>query len=212
MALEIFGSLSRWTRKPELGIGVPDPCPSRSDHAVTSQIRGIPSVGIAPKAKRRLHDECDLGCEGCGAAFFVLTRRLRTNGSWSIELQCDNCGRSTGHPFSRDEHPRWETYIQFDEGKWPRAREEPSMVLLDAEHSREDYQKWLKDSPEWHDLRWKVMERDGGHCQACLSAPAQDIHHRTYRYGRLPPAWHLIAVCRPCHDRLGDRQDEWREP
>jgi hypothetical protein len=31
----------------------------------------------------------------------------------------------------------------------------------------------------------------------------------TYSFGRLPPAWHLKAVCDGCHRRLHDEADEW---
>jgi hypothetical protein len=46
------------------------------------------------------------------------------------------------------------------------------------------------------------MERAGGACEACLDAPAQQVHHLTYDFGKLPPAWELRAVCRGCHERL----------
>ena len=64
------------------------------------------------------------------------------------------------------------------------------------------YHQWLLGSPEWADLRQRVLERANYLCEACLLNGTDDVHHLTYDLGLLPPAWELRAVCRECHERL----------
>jgi hypothetical protein len=54
-----------------------------------------------------------------------------------------------------------------------------------------------------------VMRRSRGWCEACLVSKAVTVHHLTYEFGVLPPAWHLRAVCHPYHDRLHTGDDDW---
>lgn len=57
-------------------------------------------------------------------------------------------------------------------------------------------------APEWQRLRMHVLARDHELCRCCLERRATDVHHLTYRYGMIAPAWALVSVCRECHDKL----------
>lgn len=74
------------------------------------------------------------------------------------------------------------------------------------------YAEWCRTSPEWRDTRVRVLNRALMRCEACLVKTATMVHHQTYDYGRLPPAWHLRAVCKSCHARLHRSGDDWCDP
>ncbi len=68
----------------------------------------------------------------------------------------------------------------------------------------ERYSKYLQ-SPEWRDKRDLVLKRDNKLCQACLKSYATQVHHRSYEFVDMTgsePAFDLIAVCGPCHDKI----------
>ena len=54
-------------------------------------------------------------------------------------------------------------------------------------------------SDKWKAIRLKVLKRDNNVCQACLEAPAQDVHHLTYCNIGDELMYELISVCRDCH-------------
>ncbi len=144
-------------------------------------------------------------------------------------MQCDSCGCALGSgAFPRAEHPNWESYPwwrtelkeEYDAARqayWTNLKEqrlaEADKKLEDfwRQHAkrRADYAEWLQTSPEWKEIRELVMWRSRQRCEACLSATATVVHHLTYEFGRLPPAWQLKAVCDACHDRLHNGEDEW---
>jgi hypothetical protein len=63
------------------------------------------------------------------------------------------------------------------------------------------YLRYLR-SPEWKELRRKVLERDSYRCQVWLSHEATEVHHRTYeRFGHEDMA-DLISLCRACHKAI----------
>lgn len=75
----------------------------------------------------------------------------------------------------------------------------------DNERWQSEYRAYL-DSAQWRELRYRVLERDGHKCQSCLSAPATQVHHMTYRYYNAghDSALFLRSVCRSCHDRISE--------
>ena len=158
-------------------------------------------------------EEASHCCNICGKDQFTLKRRRLSNLSWCVDVQCDQCGRAGGHPFKLVDHPYWSEYPIFDNGKLDRWYDREYQERL-AEKSRRqaDYREWLLSSPEWKELRTKVIRRSGSLCEACLSTPATDVHHITYNYGRLPPAWMLRHICRNCHDRFSTPGDDWGPP
>jgi hypothetical protein len=60
------------------------------------------------------------------------------------------------------------------------------------------YQEFLKTT-EWKQMSWLVLQlrKTCVHC----GAPAKEVHHQTYKFGRLYPEA-LEAVCHNCHEVL----------
>lgn len=69
------------------------------------------------------------------------------------------------------------------------------------EERAKQYKLYLK-SPEWKSKRKSVLSRDGYTCQACLEAPATEVHHLTYDHIFNEPLFDLVSVCGPCHQAI----------
>lgn len=179
---------------------------------------------MEPAMRERVRDALALGCYCTHdqPRQATLTRR-NVGGAVSVYLQCCACGRSIGSAMARAQHPSWQDYPLWDQemqGAYERARNEwrasqPTWQdrqlrrLMEYAQRSVEYEDWCRTSPEWHALAKLVAWRSRGHCEACLSAPAVTVHHVTYEFGKLPPAWHLKAVCQSCHTRLHCGSDEW---
>jgi 5-methylcytosine-specific restriction endonuclease McrA len=135
-----------------------------------------------------------------------LTRRVQSNGVVVACRQCRVCGSNlgcvpkSGTPI--DDLPAWddglrETYLKA------RSEELAGLVRQRKAEFNGWYQEYLA-SDRWKSLRGLVLRRDGYICQACLSAPASEVHHLVYNLGH-EAAFELVAVCAGCHDRLHDR-------
>lgn len=170
------------------------------------------------------------GC-WCGAKKARVVRRPIHGGAVVVTIQCRGCGRALGGNMPNADHPGRATYAAWDESlvaaanaqeradidarqaEWVARQRETEAERERRIEERQDYHDWCRRSPEWHALSNKVMWRSRRTCEACLAAPAETVHHLTYDYGKLPPAWHLRAVCHGCHDRLhADKRgnaDEW---
>lgn len=122
------------------------------------------------------------------------------------------------------DYPEWDEflrgiYTKAREEHWEQQRQKFEQEKLDRElrpileyfdRSRE-YAEWCRTSPEWRALSDRILWRSRGWCKACLVEQATVVHHITYASGKLPPAWHLRAVCSGCHDRMHAGDDEWCE-
>jgi 5-methylcytosine-specific restriction endonuclease McrA len=64
---------------------------------------------------------------------------------------------------------------------------------------RKEFYKIYIGSDKWKAIRLKVLKRDNNLCQACLEAPANDVHHLTYDNFGDELMYELISVCRDCH-------------
>src|SRR5687768_778426 len=74
--------------------------------------------------------------------------------------------------------------------------------------SSERFQEWYKKylaSDDWKIKREAVLQRAGGFCEGCRSRMATQVHHLTYQHVGYEYLWELVAICRPCHDRLHKR-------
>lgn len=80
--------------------------------------------------------------------------------------------------------------------------EQQRMAEKDAWH--EKYNEYL-GSQRWAEKRQRVLERDGGICQACRKRPATEVHHLTYDHVFNEPLFDLVSICRICHRALTDR-------
>lgn len=189
---------------------------------------------MTAKGRERVEGCLAAGCGStdCSATTATLTKRKsRGTQAVSAQLQCDDCGRSLSGAIGRADCFTWQDFPEFrqelldaQQARWDARREannaewENRIATAEVMRARraaeiEGYLEWCRTSPEWHAISSLVMWRSRGRCEACLDAPAEVVHHLTYEFGRLPPAWDLRAVCRACHDRLhADKRggsDEW---
>ena len=169
------------------------------------------------------------GGYGCSGGTATLTKRRIRNQTVQIHLQCNGCGRSISGALARSEHFGWQDYAEWDVEHEQRQEAERAERLANAEQQNIEnqdaferrkeayrqrsieYERWCRTSPEWGRMRWLVCRRAGFLCEACLDGPIQQVHHLTYEFGRLPPAWHLRGVCLPCHRRLHADRNGWRD-
>lgn len=191
---------------------------------------------LSPVARERVLERLRTGCPSCReerregdettGRFAALVMLPCVDGTKQIRLQCQTCGRYVGGALPIAEHPDWKSYPPRDEGKGAAYREaieakrgetleravaeRRAQLFAERELRREEYAQFL-GTAEWRALRDKVMTRAGGVCEACLAAPAEEVHHLTYDLSWLPPATLLWAVCRRCHERLRDLGDRWSE-
>ena len=171
-----------------------------------------PGVALGPAALERLYERSK-PCRDCRAAKWRLCKWERAHG-YVVELHCQGCGRAGGRPFPKNEHPGWMNYPEPDlsiKKIWDaEQREAADQILKEArEAQRADYSEWLNSSLEWKKLRKRVLLRARNLCEACLEAQASEVHHLTYDLGLLPPAFYLVAICRPCHERMKKPGDPW---
>lgn len=183
-------------------------------------------VYVLPASRERIKEALATGCDCQHDEPRTATLTRRNGAAW---LQCDACGHSLGSAMRRDDHPkileyppwrldlvdRHEAARQADReirraeiaAKFPVwSKEEREQEYL--ERSAE-YAMWCRTSPEWAAIKKAIFWRSRGHCEACLNGSAEVVHHLTYEFGKLPPAWHLKAVCAPCHERLHCPGDDW---
>jgi hypothetical protein len=179
---------------------------------------------MSPDARARVEKHLTEGCDRCSGTSATLTLRAVT-GLSRPELQCDSCGRSLSGALKKADHYEVYQYPAFDIDKMNRFFVDRGVDRLESREGfhaqvayagadrQADYAQRLATDPSWHELRLRVMRRAGNVCEACLSSRAEHVHHLTYRFGVLPPAWMLRAVCRACHERLHadkyGRDDEW---
>ncbi len=95
--------------------------------------------------------------------------------------------------------PTSENYHSYNFIKWFDERIiEAKKQELEAVNRRKFYNDYIA-SDKWKAIRLKVLKRDNNLCQACLEAPAQDVHHITYANLGDELMFELLSVCRDCH-------------
>lgn len=132
------------------------------------------------------------------------------NGGRQRKPQCLICGAASGQPMRIDRSqsvPKWDYELQ---PQWlaelEERRRELEAVLIERTAALEltgyvYYEEYLR-SAEWAEKRELVLTRDGGRCQACYQASATEVHHLTYDRIFEEPLFDLVAICRPCHEKL----------
>ena len=126
------------------------------------------SANLAASALERVRGRAAGPCKTCEAEDWLLTKWQRGTG-YSVDIQCLSCGRSGGQPFQRNEHPNWESYPEFDrtvQDRWDTTQSEK--YKKQREERSAGYETWLRISPEWAELRSRVIARANGRCEACM--------------------------------------------
>lgn len=72
------------------------------------------------------------------------------------------------------------------------------------------YQDYLQ-TPEWKEIREKVLKRAKYHCQICNTKKSLQIHHRTYDNRGNEDLSDLIAMCKNCHHIFHSRNTDWEQ-
>ena len=91
-----------------------------------------------------------------------------------------------------EKSPTYEKYFAYRSQKLEENKQ------VEKAYRKEFYSEYMK-SEKWKAIRLKVLKRDDYLCQACLDAPAQDVHHKTYENIGDELMYELISVCRDCH-------------
>jgi 5-methylcytosine-specific restriction endonuclease McrA len=153
----------------------------------------------------------------CAHPEFHIVRTRIANGTLQYRRECAVCWHLFGSAVSR--HEAGGTFREPDVARRrayevARKAEEEALRLRCAGVRasrdaawREQYDEYLQ-SDSWYERRRLVMRRAGGMCEACGSARATQVHHRTYKHVFDELLWELAAVCDACHDRVHDRQEE----
>jgi 5-methylcytosine-specific restriction endonuclease McrA len=117
---------------------------------------------------------------------------------------CDDCGLLVGgalkHSLATADTPHLsqEEASRYEREWRKRAEQFASEEYHRREQWRAEHEAYLQ-TPEWADRRQLVLKRANGVCEGCGKAPAEQVHHLTYRNWRNEFLWELRAVCRPCH-------------
>jgi 5-methylcytosine-specific restriction endonuclease McrA len=121
-------------------------------------------------------------------------------GRLTYVYQCPKCGRAgPALPHAWVHAAGAEAIPEYD--KDIAARHEVEQRAARAA-GRQQYRDEYLQSERWKTKRKLVMQRDSNTCQACLQAPAEEVHHRTYARIGAEPAFDLVSLCGPCHRRL----------
>jgi 5-methylcytosine-specific restriction endonuclease McrA len=90
------------------------------------------------------------------------------------------------------------------------AYNERRQQAFQEERQQQSVEWWTKYneyllSTSWAAMRQRVLERDGGLCQSCLTRSATQVHHTSYDlYNQLgkSAAFELVAICHTCHAKI----------
>jgi len=152
----------------------------------------------------------EFGCEHTGTEIRYKTDSL---GRRLYFAQCLTCGASTTSALPHADianahHCRpWDDELAAEWGR--RRRIQAHEIALQVQQERlaemqNGYHAYLA-TPEWRGRADAVLARDDRRCQACYpgcTGRATQVHHRTYDNIYNEPLFDLVAVCKPCHERL----------
>lgn len=148
----------------------------------------------------------------------VLAKRAYSNGAEHFGKQCLKCGDWTSakkpsfteslkavayDPAIRDQYAA-EVQRRFDleRAEVERKRQQQNAAWWAA------YSAYLL-SDRWRSKRDRVLKRDNGLCQACLTRQASQVHHLTYDHCQnaqgefgYEPLFDLESICEICHRAL----------
>lgn len=130
-----------------------------------------------------------------------IERGLGNDGTMSIEQRI-----LLGVGLSKGKRPRISDAInqKIDEHDYRLflSMRPPDFILPDFEPCNTNGKfRWQYSHPNWHKMRYAIIERDAHKCQACGNGSDLQVHHIRY-YG--PFIWSvkssdLITLCNKCH-------------
>lgn len=153
---------------------------------------------------------------------------ITSAGTIQVRNQCQNCGdlrpNSLGG-YSKelrenlppvDEQKRegrqtkWSGMVKSFCGKVSEIR--TNKQTIGKQQWMHAYNAYL-NSPAWKAKRQLVLKRDNYLCQCCLDAYATQVHHKSYQFVDLKgnePAFDLVAICVPCHEKIEAMKQQQR--
>jgi hypothetical protein len=169
----------------------------------------------------------------CDSENYTRVRFVNSGGTITVREQCRSCGSVRSNAIggydkvAREKLPELDSKLREKRGTDYSTLYMGFYKLLNEKRDRlrksrrdqikdnwfKDYNKYLS-SQEWRAKREKVLKRDNYHCQCCLNSYATQVHHKSYEFEDLTgqvPAFDLISVCGPCHDRIEKMKQEKRE-
>lgn len=169
----------------------------------------------------------------CDSENYARVKFVTNGGTITVREQCQSCGNVKSNAIggydkeAREKLPVLNATLREKRGADYSAMYIEFYRIINEKRdklrkSRRDQIKdnWFKDynrylnSSEWRAKREKVLKRDNYHCQCCLNSYATQVHHKSYEFEDLTgevPAFDLISVCGPCHDRIEKMKQEKRE-
>lgn len=138
-----------------------------------------------------------------------LRRRTYSNGTVAVCEQCLDCGRQVSTVARRNVNCTIARLPEWDDSLVAR-RNEQMREFYDQQRSARNAEWWARyeahlASPEWQDLRQRVMERCRGLCEGCRLRRAVQVHHLTYERLGNEMLFDLAAVCLICHAMIHGR-------
>jgi hypothetical protein len=154
----------------------------------------------------------------CTHSYVKVAVKIASNGTKQYYRQCQRCGAKLEGPIKHDKLTiaDLKTVVPINDElqrSWWECRAARAKELHDEARQTEsaawwrDYNSYLK-TPKWRLKSRTVIERDVI-CQACLSRPAIQAHHKTYEHVGDEPLFDLVGVCLQCHAKLHAKNEAY---
>lgn len=145
------------------------------------------------------------------------TRYVQRNGISYVRHQCQHCGASVKGPKKAElekQGYRIAALLPWDEAlarRWSNRLDHFQQTQRPFQARLDLYQQYLL-SDTWKFKRARVLQRDDHQCQACCSAKAVEVHHKSYQNIGDEPLFELISVCKECHLQLHQKSPFFGQP
>lgn len=173
--------------------------------------------------KRWAKDHAEWSRQECRHENQELRRGTNKGGAPVVRMQCLDCGLRVGNPVKRphnaEELPEFDDamhddynvarmmkkeeidkkYLEFQLRRW-KGREQADSYYQQAHNA-------YLASPEWQNLRQRVIDRSQGLCEGCRLRPPTEVHHLSYEHWGHEFLFELVALCGDCHDRIHAKGD-----
>lgn len=145
----------------------------------------------------------------CNHKLTEIRYKVTSNGNKQYATQCLTCGANTDGrwlPQKGLDIPSiksWDDAIASEyQKKMATIRQGRLVQERIARH--EEYERYIRESDHWQEIRTKVLRRDGHICRGCLENNATEIHYMNYRSLYAELMFDLVALCRDCHKKAHD--------
>ena len=149
-------------------------------------------------------------CKSCGETTTELRRFTCSNRTYQVRYQCLACGGSVGNPIPHYQVDDLMRLPAWDVNRAVTLRIDREIERIDAKAAeqaawRERYDRHI-GSTKWRQIADRVLLRADYLCEGCLSARATQVHHLTYDHMGDEFMFELLALCKPCHERIHEVQ------